>query len=1067
MVNPGGGMGLKRRLLYKMRYVLSAQVFFKYLLFFIIPIARAQNSPPGLIPDKVLTQYSHDYWDLDRGMPSNTVLDNLLTSDGYMWFATFDGLVKFDGVNFQMYNERNHQAFKKNCVLCLFEDENRVLWIGTNGGGLIKMQDNNFVLFRDDTLQQRNIITDIDLDREGFLWLATRNGVIKFREGNFTPDPRLKSLSNSAILSLTIDSKENVWIGTLGEGLFMLSGRELKHFDESSGLDNNSVRSIMEDTEGNIWIGTNLGVNRYSNGAISKLAVPAVNQGFFVNDMVEDSFGAIWIAVDIGLMKLYNGRIELIDQTSGLVDNNVQSLAFDNEGSLWMGNYRRGVGRLKDGKFKNYGALEGLSDEVVNIAYPESDVTWIGTDYGLSKLENETITSYSLGKGYQQNRVRDILRDSKGNLWICTYDGLVLFDNGMVLKRYFQKDGLSNNKLRVIEEDSKGNIWIGSGKGLNRFKDGKFVRYGKDEGLKNEFIMSIFEDSKQRLWVGTDGGGIHLFQKGKFKSYNEKNGLASNVVFQISEHSDGNLWIGTNEGISRFNGTSFKSITFRQGLYSNSVFQIITDPENRCWLMTNKGIQQVDYQVLSDIADGKISEISDAITYDHSEGMRSSVVTGASIGGLGKNGQILVPTFKGLTIIDPDRIPVNTVKPPVLITAIRLNNRQISGAEEITLPAGSESLEIHYTGLSLYAPDEVLFHYKLEGFDPDWVDAGNRRVAYYTNLPPGNYNFRVKAANNDGIWNEEGTEIRFIKEAFFYQTKWFWALVVVTLLLAAFAIYYLRTRRLKSKNRELQQLVRLHTEDIQRQNREITGQKEALKRLNSIKDKLFSIVSHDLRGPVNSFSGILGLIRSENITRKETAMLCENLQGDLNRLKNLLDNLLNWAKTQMQGIKSNQVTVMLSEVVKETVELLESEANKKQIKLLNQVEKDTKVLADLDMTRLIMRNLIGNAIKFTENRGKVVIEASISENSVEISITDNGVGIPKDIAGKLFSDNYHHSRLGTAKEDGSGLGLLLCREFTEENGGKIWVESQEGEGSIFKVRLKNATDMQNTNSPKP
>lgn len=1023
-------------------------------------VLKAQDKTPGLSPDKVLTQYNHDYWDLDKGMPSNTVLDNLLSSDGYMWFATFDGLVKFDGVNFQMFNEKNHPAFKRNGVLSLYEDENHVLWIGTNGGGLIKMQNNDFILFQDDTLQQSNIITDIDLDKEGFLWLATRNGVMKFKDGSFTSDPRLRSLSNSAILSLMIDSKNNIWIGTLGEGLFMLSGEKLTYFDRSSGLDNNSVRSLLEDSEGNIWIGTTLGVNLYSNGTFSKPGITDKNLGFFVNDMIEDPFGALWIASDIGLIKSFRDQIEILDQTTGLVDNNVQSLAFDNEGSLWMGNYRRGISRLKDGKFKNYGVLEGLSNEIINIAYHENEVIWIGTDYGLSKLENEEITSYSLGRGYQKNRVRDILRDSKGNLWICTYDGLVLFKNGRVVRRYYQKNGLSNNKLRVIEEDASGNIWIGTGKGLNRFKDGKFVQYGKEAGLKNEFIMSIFEDSKQRLWVGTDGGGIHRLENGKFRSYNEKHGLASNVVFQIIEHKDGQLWIGTNGGISRYDGTAFKSITFRQGLYSNSVFQIIIDSGNRCWLMTNKGIQQIDYQILDDIASGKISEIEETITYDHSEGMRSSVVTGASIGDLGKNGEILVPTFKGLTIIDPDEIPINTVKPPVLITDIRLNHRQLSGTGDITLPAGSESLEIHYTGLSLYAPDEVLFHYKLEGFDNDWVDAGNRRVAYYTNLPPGDYTFKIKAANNDGIWNEEGTSIQFVKKAFFYQTRWFPVLVLTVLFLIAFSIYYLRTRQLKNKNQELQELIEIHTRDIQRQNLEITGQKEALKHLNTIKDKLFSIVSHDLRGPINSFSGILELMRSESMTKEEIAMLCENLQGDLGRLKSLLDNLLNWAKTQMQGIKSNQVPIFLNEVVKENIDLLGPEASKKHITLVNKVEKDTRILADLDMAKLILRNLINNAIKFTPDNGKVIVDARSHADHVEISVADNGVGIPEDIAGKLFSNDYHYSKLGTSKEDGSGLGLLLCREFIEENGGKIWVESEEGKGSIFKFILKNAAKMQ-------
>ncbi|MDN5213601.1 two-component regulator propeller domain-containing protein [Fulvivirgaceae bacterium BMA12] len=1042
-----------------MHLTLRGLIFFSFLLFCATTSLVAQNRVVGLSPDKVITQYNHDYWDLDKGMPSNTVLDNRLSSEGYMWIATFDGLVKFDGVNFQIFNEKNHPAFKKNGVLSLFEDDDNLLWIGSNGGGLIKMENNNFVLFQDDTLQQSNIIADIDQDREGFLWLATRNGVSKFKDGDFIRDPQLESLSSSAILSLMIDNEGGIWIGTLGEGLYLLSEGRLEHFDTGSGLDNNSVRSLLEDSQGNIWIGTNIGINRYRDGAISTLEIPGISSGFFVNDIIEDVYGALWFASDIGLIKSYREKIEILDQTNGLIDNNVQSLAFDNEGSLWMGNYRRGISRIKDGKFKNFGVLEGLSNEVINIAYQEGDRIWIGTDNGLAKFENEKITSFSLGSGYQKNRVRDVLRDRQGNLWICTYDGLVLFDDGVVKKRYFQKDGLTNNKLRVMAEDTEGNIWIGTSKGLNKFRDGDFVQYGRKDGLQNEFIMSIFEDSQQRLWIGTDGGGIHLWENGRFKNYSEQEGLASNVVFQISEHANGDLWIGTNGGVTRYDGTSFKSITFRNGLYSNSVFQIIIDSDDDFWLMTNKGIQQTNHQMLQAVLDGEIAQIKEAVTYDHSEGMRSSVVTGASIGDLGKNGEILVPTFKGLTIINPEEIRINNFKPPVLITDVLLNNQQRPFLEDITLPAGSESLEIHYTGLSLYASDEVRFHYKLEGFDEDWVDAANRRVAYYTNLPPGSYIFRVKAANNDGVWNEEGTNITLTKEAFFYQTKWFPVMILLFVFLAGFLTYYLRARQLKNKNKELMELVEIHTRDIHKQNQEITEQKEELKQLNAIKDKLFSIISHDLRGPINSFSGILGLLSTGSITKEETAMLSKNLEGDLNRLKSLLDNLLNWAKTQMQGIKSNQVPIALSEVVKENMELLGLDAHKKQIDLINKVAVNTKVMADLDMTKLVFRNLIGNAIKFTPNTGDVIVQAQqVEENFVEIWVIDNGVGIPDDIAKKLFSNDYHYSKLGTSKEDGFGLGLLLCREFIEENGGKIWVESEEGKGSIFKFRLKNAAD---------
>ncbi len=1048
---------IRIRLLFIM-HAPSHRRLFLVVLFVTICVldVKAQKEILGLSPDKALTQYNLDYWDIDKQMPSNTVLDNVLSSDGYMWIATFDGLVKFDGVKFETFNERTHSSFKRNGVLSLYEDQNQTLWIGSNGGGLIKKQNNKFIVFQDDTIQQSNIITDIKQDQNGLLWLATRKGISQFKDGEFLHDIRFNRLANSAILTLLIDSQKRVWVGTLGDGLFVYENDSLYQFTAQNGLGDSSVRSLFEDSRGNIIIGTGLGLVKYKEKVFTPINIPDNPTGFFVNDILEDPFGALWVATDVGLIKLYNGGIDILNAENGLVEDNLQSLAFDNEGSLWIGSYRRGIFRLKDGKFKNYGKLEGLANDIINVVYEDKNQTWIGTDYGLSLIEGDTVYSYSLGEGYQKNRVRDILRDKKGDLWICTYDGLVKFKNGKVIKRYDEKDGLSSNKLRVIREDSNGDLWIGTGKGLNRMRDEEFKLYGRSEGLKNDFIMSIFEDSQGNLWVGTDGGGLHLLDDNVFKSFSVADGLPSNVIFQLSEDSNQHLWIGTNGGVARYDGKKFSYITYQHGLYSNSVFQVIVDNQGNYWMMTNKGVQEIDKDDMNEVMDEEKASFSLAKTYDQSEGMRSSVVTGASIGTLGRNGEILVPTFKGLTIIDPNRIPINNVKPPVFITGVKINNDFVDQSKSITIPAGNESLEIHYTGLSLYAPDEVRYQYKMEGFDDKWKDVSNRRVAYYTNLPAGEYTFRVKAANNDGIWNEQGTGISLVKAAHFYQNPWFYLLSFFCLLIVGFAVYQRRTRQLKVKNEQLTQLVNKRTLALSNQKDEITEQKEELKRLNTIKDKLFSIVSHDLRGPINSFSGILKLLSTGNITQEETVGLAGNLQQDLNRLKNLLENLLIWAKTQMQGINSVKVTFPLVEIVDENMELFEKEAKKKEIRLSNLISTETIVNADKEMTKLVFRNLINNAIKFTPKNGEVTVQAKNNDQFIEVWVIDTGVGIPLEIVGKLFSKDYHYSKLGTSKEDGSGLGLLLCKEFIEENGGKIWIESEEHVGSTFKFTLLRA-----------
>ncbi len=1030
--------------------------FILFIFCFSVGLSLAQDKEMGLSPDKKLTQYNLDFWDVEDGLPNNTVLDNLISNTGYLWIATFDGLVKFDGVNFTIYNDRTIPQFKKNGILCLYEDDSDgKLWVGSNGGGLISMDGETFKNYSaDSTSLQRNIITKIIKDKAGFLWLATRKGVYKFKDEKFISVDFLKNIENSPIHTVFIDSNEVLWVGTLGEGLFRYEKGEMQHFTTENGLLNNSSREILEDSKGNIWIGTNDGIAKFENGKFTNILASVISESFFVNDMVEDSYGALWIATDIGIIRIYNGNIELLSTKNGLPDNNIQSLTFGNEGSLWIGNYRTGIGRIKNGKVKNFSVLEGLPNEVVNVVHNDDDKIWVGTDFGLASIVNDTVRSYFLGKSYQENRVRDILKDSKGNLWVCTYDGLIKFKNGKIVKRYTKKDGLPNNILRVIEEDREGNLWIGTGKKLSKFSNGKFVNYGQDDGLKNEFIMSIFYDSRNQLWVGTDGGGLHLLQKDDtFKMFNENDGLAANVVFQINEDKFGNIWIGSNGGLTRFDGRSFKKITYKEGLFSNTVFQVLMDRNSDYWIMTNAGVQKVKSEVLNDVMDGKMDKLLDFTTYNQSEGMRSSVITGASISVIGKNGDVLLPTFKGLSIINPNQVLKNNVKPPVQITKVRVNTKEEVIRDVINIPIGSESLEIHYTGISLYAPDEVRFKYKLEGFDKDWVDAGSRRVAYYTNLDAGDYVFRVKAANNDGVWNEEGAAISLHKKAFFYKTKAFAFAIILFLLLFIGFMYYLRTRTLRVHNAELQKMVAERTSGITKQRERIELQKEELDKLNAIKDKLISIVSHDLRGPINSFSGIVGLLSSGNLTCEESQNLAASVGGDINKVKNLMDNLLNWTKSQMQGIKLNQVVISLFVVTDETLNLFEIDVNKKNISLINNIEKHMMAFADLDMIKLILRNLVNNAIKFTPPKGEIIVSAVLKDEFVEVTVQDTGVGIDRDHIDKLFSPGFNYSMLGTSQETGSGLGLLLCKDFVEQNGGTIRVENNEKEGSSFKFTL--------------
>lgn len=1033
------------------------RIIFFFLIFATVTTDIAAQIPAGgnaLDPNKSLTQYIFEEWNTDCGLPSNSILDDEKTSDGYLWFATFDGLVRFDGVNFKIFNQKNYPIFKTDGILTVYEDSRKNLWIGSNGGGLLRYKDGDFTLFQDSLLMKNNIITAVKEDKDGNIWIGTRSGLVKLNNGKFESFDNKNLLDNLNIYTLYFDKENNLWIGTIGNGLIKYKDGKVTSYTSRDGLPSNSIRAILEDKEGRFWLGTDNGVLIKKERAFVPFTQDTFLLDGIINEIIQDKAGTIWFGTDKGLTRYAKGKLTTVPKKLEWGNNTIQTIFPDESGNLWLGTYRYGIVLLKDGKFNNYTPIEGLSHNIVNVTYPEGDRVWVGTHNGLSLIEENEIKNFALGDVTTGNRVRDIIKSHTGELWICTYDGLIKFEDSRIKRKFTIKDGLSSNRLRVIEEDKKGNLWIGTQDGLNLFAHGTFKVFDHTNGLENDFIMSLLSDRKDNLWIGTNGGGIYKYDGKSFETFNTYNGLPSDVIFQMYEDDDGVLWIGTNSGLVRYDQGQFHVFSNKDGLLSNTIFQVIEDNRGDLWLTSNKGVSRISKKILNNIAEGSSDQLPVVRNFSKSDGMIASEITGPSISGKDNKGRLWFSTVKGVSSIDPDNIPVNTVPPLLLIEKLVVNDSVYH--KDQAIPAGRHRYEFHYTGLNYKAPNKIRFKYKLENFDREWIDVGTRRTAYYTNVPPGKYTFKVKAANDDGVWNEEGASIEIRKKAYFYQTIWFYFIAACFCFGLGFVIYLYRIRSLRARNKALSQIIDDRTRDIIGQKESIEEQKEELKKINAIKDKLFSIVSHDLRSPLASFSTLLYLISSDNLSQVEFKKLSENLKGNVTHLTNLLDNLLGWAKSQMQGISIKPVHFDLHAVVEEIFEILQAEADKKNIALENWIFTDTPMFADVNMTNLIIRNLVANAIKFTPGGGKVMVSASISDEGMEIEVADTGVGISEENVSRLFNKEHHYSMLGTSNEAGTGLGLLICKEFIDQAGGEIWVESSFGKGSKFKFILSHA-----------
>ncbi|MCP4218109.1 MAG: response regulator, partial [bacterium] len=563
--------------------------------------------------------------------------------------------------------------------------------------------------------------------------------------------------------------------------------------------------------------------------------------GNHVTAILRDRQGSLWICTHgKGISRFRDGVFSVYDSSCGLSSDITVSLLEGREGSLWIGTEGGGLERLKDRKFNVWDRKAGLSHHMVFPIFqdPEGDI-YIGTQGGgVNRLHDGKVSVIDTSDGLSNNKVFSIYKDREGALWMGTYGaGLNVLKDGRI-KVFTQKDGLSHNLIWAVTGSSDGSIWVGTdGGGVTRLKDGKFTIYNTRNGLAHDRVAYIHEDKKGNLWVGTYGGGLNLIREdGSIRVLDSSKGLTNDLVTSIYEDKEGVLWIGTSGGgLNRYKDGVFSSCQKKDGLFDNLVFQILEDDMGDFWMSCNKGIFRVPGNEVRDFCDGKITKVN-STAYGKSDGLPSVECNGVSQppGCKTRDGRLWFPTLKGAVVIDPSNIKTNRLIPPVKIEKVVVDTRSYHPGAPADLPPGSSSVEIWYAGLSYLDPGKVKVLYKLEGFDKDWRDAGEGRTSFYTNLTPGPYKFRVKACNNDGVWNENGAVFSFVLQPYFYQTVWFYIFCALTVVFLAFSGYRLRVRQLRRRAQKLRLLVERQTATLRQQTRELKSQYKELEAIDQV-----------------------------------------------------------------------------------------------------------------------------------------------------------------------------------------------------------------------------------------
>jgi ligand-binding sensor domain-containing protein/signal transduction histidine kinase len=808
----------------------------------------------ALDPQRSLDHYGHQIWRTDSGLPQNTVHAILQTRDGYLWLGTDGGLVRFDGIDFLTFDAENTPQLESDTVYDLLEDASGTLWIST-AAGLLSYRNGAFAAYTmaqglpaatvwfsyEDRHHRLWAITAagpaffngksfaavasaqaagplnrhaLAEDATGMLWLGGSSGIFALDLRPATPRLALHLLNGFEVGAVELDRQGNVWIGT-GEGLERYARGTLAAVPIALLPARTEVTALNPDAAGGMWIGTAGGMVHMVNDGATLLLRPnglGMDRMNRVDRFFADRQGVLWIATERGVFRLAGNQLEPFASDSALAGTRVLAMYEDREGDLWLGTDSGGLNMLRDQKFTTYTTSDGLSGNFVRCVLQSSTgELWIGTDgAGLNRRTSTGFAHFTTADGLSSNVILSLASGAGGNLWIGTPDGLNLLHSSRgakgLVERFTSADGLPDDFIRSLYTDRDGSLWIGTRHGLAHWTGGKFTTYSSLDGLGSDFIGAILRDDRGGdLWIGTSGG-LSRLHDGLFTNYTVQQGLSNNIVTAITQDKRGTLWLATNGGgLNRLRQGAIQAFPSSAQALPGTIYGTLEDARGHLWLSSQTGIFRVAIAQLDAYAGGPASSIA-VTAYGTADGMNIRECSGGGHPAAWKlaDGSLWFATLDGVSFLDPDHAPENRVPPPVVLEKVLVDDQVRSPVvrgldQELTVKPGANRLEFQYAGLSFVAPRKVEYRYQLQGFDRNWIEAGTRRAAFYTNLPPGKYRFRVLAANNDGVWNTTGASFDLRLLPHYYQTYWFYSALALASLLLGYLAYRWRVRQVEAQ----------------------------------------------------------------------------------------------------------------------------------------------------------------------------------------------------------------------------------------------------------------------------
>lgn len=959
----------------------------------------------SLLCPALLAQYRFTQWTADSGLPQSSVRGIVQTPDGYLWVATLNGLARFDGVRFQIFDKSNTPQITSNRITAMVPGEGSDTWFTSEDHNVVRMHNGMFTTLNEQYGLRPGSVMAITGDR-GQVWIQSNDKVLLWNE-------HAHRFERAAFSTDDLHFEALRWAGT---GFWAIKGQQLICFDRGrlltfampSHVSDSDISGVVVNANGEGWLGTRDGwLGRLGDtpatldtkdaiftlplaGAQWKLEISpqrferrlhlpigGLDHPVLMNAIQSDNEGNVWLGTEgDGLYRIQRQQIKVLTTDQGLASNNTYPVLATRDGAIWAGSWPNGLSEIRNGKVvRTIGKADGLEYLVSSLAEDRDGVLWVGTQGGLGKLVQGHIVAPVISPT-PTGIAQAILPSPDGTLFVGTTDGLWIVQ-GTKARRLRTNDGLATNDVRTIITDHQGAQWIGGYGGLTRLHNGQLTRWTEKEGLPSNNVRSIHEDAAGAIWVGTYDGGIGWLRNGTWTTFNKQ-----------------------------------------RGLYDNGAFQILEDAQKRFWISSNRGIYRVDREQLAAVADGRESLVTN-IVYGRADGMLSSECNGGlwPSGARDAQGLFYFPTQMGLAIINPEKMQVVEQAPNVVIENLSVNHQLQNAVGTVTLRPSQTDLEINYIALSHTKPEQITFSYKLDGVDADWQSVGLRRTAYYTHLPPGDYIFRVKARNSDGIESQKHAEVHVVVVPPFYRQWWFLMAAFILFGTILSAVWQYRVSQLKQTQQRQQNFSRQLIASQEGERRRIAAELH-----DSLGQRLIII---------NNLAIFLlkskGKVRSEEDKRQTVEEISEEATAAIEETRAISYALRPF---QLDRLGLTRAIQALCTSVQRGSEIIVT-ANLDDID--NVFSEDLRI----NVYRIVQEAL-NNVVKHSQ-ASHAFVTATCKRDSVTLTIRDNGRGMPMK---------------PTTPEPGQGgFGVTGMRERITLLHGTLEIESGEGAGTRLSIRF--------------